>query len=403
VILLGDNVTDTVISQKESEIRDKRHARELELARYLQQDFFPATYQKKRIRIITRLIAAEELAGDYFDIFDLGPNAIGIVIGDVVGRGVPGSLMAMSVHGMIANQVGALVPPMKVLERVNGALFHQVKGDYWYSTCFYAKIHTTQLRFTYARAGHELPLWYRSESGEVRTLEGEGLPLGIFPDSTYTTRQIHLSEGDKLLLYTDGLTDTVNQAGERFGHDRLIELFQKNANLSPKNLISLIESSARKFRGRRAQLDDIAIALITVVPDSWTTITIPPFSFHEVAENLLRDLNLKGVDEDTQFKVRLSLDECVTNAYRHGHRCDERKLITVSHIVESDRVLMKVRDSGEGFDFGMIPDPTLEENLMLPGGRGVFLTMKLMDEVQFNDVGNEITLIKYLHIRNRGR
>lgn len=87
----------------------------------------------------------------------------------------------------------------------------------------------------------------------------------------------------------------------------------------------------------------------------------------------------------------------MTNAYRHGHRYDDRKPITVSYLVEANRVTAKVRDCGQGFDFGLIPDPTLEENLMSPGGRGVFLTLKMMDEVTFNDVGNEITLVKYLH------
>ncbi len=403
IILLADDATRTVLAKREADIREHRHKREIELAKHLQEDFFPETYQKKRIRIATRLIAAHELAGDFFDVFNLGPNTIGLVIGDVVGRGIPGSLMAMSMHGMIVNQVGALTPPMKVLERVNDALFHQVKGDYWYGTCFYAKIHVTQLRVTYARAGHELPLWYHYDTGEVTTLEGEGLPLGIFPDSSYTTSQIFVSEGDKLLLYTDGLTDTVNPAGERFGHDRLVELFKTHSNLGARNLLKLIENTVEDFRAGREQLDDIAIALISVVPDSWTTVTIPPFSFHEVIEDLLTELDLKGVDEDTQFKVRLSLDECVTNAYRHGHKCDERRTINVGYIVKSDHVVMKVKDCGEGFDFGLIPDPTLEENLMLPGGRGVFLTLKLMDKIEFNDVGNEITLTKSLHgnINNR--
>ncbi|HDS30721.1 MAG TPA: hypothetical protein ENN67_06730 [Firmicutes bacterium] len=403
IVLLADDVTDEFIASKKAELREKRHAREIELAKNLQKDFFPEIYQRKRIRIVTRLIAAEELAGDFFDVLDLGPNAIGVVIGDVVGRGVPGSLMAMSVHGMIANQAGSLTPPMKVLERVNDALYHQVKGDYWYATCFYAKIHTSQLRFTYSRAGHELPLWFDSTTGEVKPLSGDGMPLGIFPDAKYTTHQIHLNEGDRLLLFTDGLTDAANMAGGRFGHDRLIELFRKNCTLSPKNLVRLIEKTVRDFRGAREQLDDIAIVLITIVPDSWTTVTIPPFSFHEIAENLLRDLDMKGTDEDTQFKIRLSLDECVTNAFRHGHRCDERMPITVSYMVESEKVTMKVRDNGYGFDFGLIPDPTLEENLMQPGGRGVFLTLKLMDEVTFNDVGNEITLVKYLHVPRKGR
>jgi len=397
MLLLADDVTSDVLTKREANRRERRHSQEIELASRLQQNFFPAGYQKKRVKIATRLIAARGLAGDFFDIFDLGPNTIGIVMGDVVGKGIPGSLMAMSVHGMIANQAGALTPPMKVLERANEALYMQVKGEYWYATCFYAKLHVTQLRMTFSRAGHELPIWWHKETGEVTYLEGEGLPLGIFSDSRYVTLQVDLDEGDRLLFYTDGLTDATNRAGERFGHERLVELFRKNCSLSSKNLIRLLENEIVAFQDGREQLDDIAIALISVVPDSWTTLTIPPFPFMEILEGLLEELKLRGVDEDTAFKVRLSLDECVTNANRHGHQGDNRRNITVSYLVEPERVTMKVRDQGPGFDFGLIADPTLEENLMHPGGRGVFLTLKLMDEVGFNDVGNEVTMVKYLH------
>ncbi len=397
MLLLADDVTRDVLSRREANRRERRHSQEIELASRLQQNFFPSNYQKKRIRIATRLIAARELAGDFFDIFDLGPNTIGLIVGDVVGKGIPGSLMAMSVHGMLANQAGALTPPMKVLERVNEALYQQVKGEYWYATCFYAKIHVTQLRMTFSRAGHELPLWWHKETGQVTFLEGEGLPLGIFPDSRYVTLQIDLGEGDRLLFYTDGLIDATSPAGERFGHDRLVELFRKSSSLGSKNLIKVIENEVKEFQGSREQLDDIALALLTVVPDSWTAMAIPPYTFTEVMENLLDELRLRGVDEDALFKVRLSLDECVTNAFRHGHRGDERRQITISYLVEADKLILKVRDQGPGFDFGMIPDPTLMENLMHPGGRGVFLTLKMMDEVSFNDVGNEVTMVKRLH------
>ncbi|MCX6645751.1 MAG: SpoIIE family protein phosphatase [bacterium] len=397
MLLLADDVTGDVMARREANRRAKRHSQEINLASCLQQNFFPPGYQKKRVRIATRLLAARELAGDFFDIFDLGPNTIGVVIGDVVGKGIPSSLMAMSVHGMLANQAGALTPPKRVLERVNEGLHHQVKGEYWYATCFYAKIHVTQLRVTYSHAGHELPLWWHNDTNEVTFIQGEGLPLGIFPDSHYYTNQIDLSDGDRLLLYTDGLTDAVNSAGERFGHDRLIKLFKKYSSLGSKNLLRVIENEILDFNSGRELQDDIAIALISIVPDNWTTLTIPPYTFIEVIGNLLDELSMKGVDEDTVFKARLSLDECVNNAFRHGHHGDHRRQITISYLIEPNKCTMKVRDQGPGFDFGMIPDPTLEENLLQPGGRGVFLTLKMMDEVSFNDVGNEVTMVKFLH------
>jgi len=397
MLTLAQDITDEIETRKKLTQREKKHFSEIKLAKDLQQDFFPLSYQKKRIKLATKLISARELAGDFFEIFDLGPNGLGVVIGDVVGKGIPASLMAMSVLGMISNAQGKMTSCKDVMERVNTELVNRIKGDYWYATAFYAKIHVEKLTVTFARAGHELPIWWSEAEGRCRFLEGNGLPLGMFRNSEFETCQVEMGEGDKLILYTDGLCDATNDEGERFGNERLVDLVKRYASLSAKNLLKVVELNVTKFMGSRPQMDDMALAIIAVVPDSWNRLSIPPYTFNEILDNIMRELSLKNVSDDIMFKVRLSLDECITNSIKHGHKSNYLERVLINYLIDSDKIAIQVQDRGEGFDYASIPDPTLEDYLKLPQGRGVFITMQLMDKVEFNDVGNQVTVTKYFH------
>lgn len=149
--------------------------------------------------------------------------------------------------------------------------------------------------------------------------------------------------------------------------------------------------------GSYPQTDDMALAIVSVVPDSWNRLSIPPYTYNEILDNIIRELSLKNVSDDIIFKVRLSLDECVTNAIKHGHRSNYLEKVLVNYLIDSEKIVIQVKDRGEGFDYASIPDPTLEGNIHNPQGRGVFITMRLMDKVEFNDVGNMVTITKFFH------
>jgi len=395
MLVMAHDITEDIETRKKLTQQEKKHISQIKLAKDLQQDYFPPNFQKKRIKLATSLVSAKELAGDFFDTFDLGPNSLGVVIGDVVGKGIPASLMAMSVLGMISNAQGKMTSPMDVLAKVNAELVNRIKGDYWYATAFFAKIHVENLTMTFARAGHELPiLWSESES-KCHFLEGNGLPLGMFHNADYETCQVQMGEGDKLILYTDGLCDILNDEGERFGNQRLVDLIMRYSALSAKNLLKVIELNVAKFKGSHPQMDDMALIIISVVPDSWNLLSIPPYTYNEILENIIRELTLKNVSDDVIFKVRLSLDECITNAIKHGHRSNYLEKVHISYLIDSEKVVIQIKDRGEGFDYASLPDPTVVDNIALPQGRGVFLTMQVMDKVEFNDMGNQVTLTKY--------
>ncbi len=140
MLVMAHDITEDIETRKKLTLQEKKHISQIKLAKDLQQDYFPPNFQKKRIKLATKLVSAKELAGDFFDTFDLGPNSLGVVIGDVVGKGIPASLMAMSVLGMISNAQGKMTSPMEVLAKVNAELVNRIKGDYWYATAFFAKL-----------------------------------------------------------------------------------------------------------------------------------------------------------------------------------------------------------------------------------------------------------------------
>ena len=119
---------------------------------------------------------------------------------------------------------------------------------------------------------------------------------------------------------------------------------------------------------------------------------IPQF-IKEVIDKLNREIH---PHDDDLFQIKLVLEESLTNAIRHGNKLNPDLSVNVSVTTRNNRLIMQVKDEGEGFDFDNVPDPTTEEKLLLTSGRGVFLIKKLMDEVNFDDSGREITMIKIL-------
>ena len=399
-LIEGEDVTEELSKRELHELKEQKYDRQIAIAQRLQRDLFPSSFQKKRIDVHTHLVTADDLAGDFFSITDLGPNSIGVVIGDVVGKGIPASLMAMSIHTLFMQEAKLMRSPNELLSLVNGMIHNRFKGDFWYATAFYARILVKNLSVTYSRAGHELPLLYRAKPGTVEELGGEGLPMGMFSNPYFETRHIQLEENDRLLFFTDGLPDALNSEGHRFGREKLIQILKENGHKSGGEILSEFKIQLAEFTGDMPASDDVAIAVFAVVPDMWTTWELPPRSFDELLDSVMEELNEVGASEEEQFAIRLALDECFMNAQKHGNQYRTEIPVQVSYLIDSMKAMFKIRDTGSGFDYENLPDPTIEDHVMNETGRGVFMTRKFMHDVSFNEIGNEITITRYFSYKS---
>jgi len=114
----------------------------------------------------------------------------------------------------------------------------------------------------------------------------------------------------------------------------------------------------------------------------------------EVEEQILKETERMGYSKECGFAIRLALEEAIVNAHRHGNQGDPSKTLTISYSVDSQRMVVRIRDEGPGFDPEHIPDPTQPDRIALPNGRGIMLMRAYLDEIHFNTRGNEVTLIK---------
>jgi phosphoserine phosphatase RsbU/P len=166
--------------------------------------------------------AAGSLSGDYFDVLDLGDGKAALAIADVIGKGVPAALLMSNLQATVRAVATPFTQPSELTARLNHSILRNTtRGKF--VTFFYGVLDSRTATFTYTNAGHGAPMVIRS-SGEVARLEACGAVLGVFSEWSYEQAEVTLAPGDRLLLFTDGITEAANSIEEEFGEERLEEL-----------------------------------------------------------------------------------------------------------------------------------------------------------------------------------
>ena len=248
-------------------VEKERLDEELKLGREIQMNLLPRQIpQVPYLSIEGLMTPAKEIGGDYYDFITLPhKDELAIVIGDVSGKGVAaGLLMAMvkaSIHAF--SQEGA--SPKEILQRTN-VFIHQHIGGQKFMTMLYLQWHSQTRILTYSSAGHEHILIYRNQTQEIQTILSGGFMLGMIPDieKFLEERQIQLQPQDKILLYTDGVTEAENQQGERFTLLRLKEVFKTHSQKSAADLMQAVKEEVYTFIGNRPQYDDITLVVMEI-------------------------------------------------------------------------------------------------------------------------------------------
>ncbi len=206
------------------------------------------------------MFPASSVAGDFYD-FLVQDGTLGVLIADVSGHGVPAALSASMVKVAVRSQMQRAADPSDVLRGMNSILCGNLQGQF--VSAGYLFLNPVAGTLSYAGAGHPPLLIWRSRSRRVERMEENGLPLGIFPDSSYKARTAPLSHGDRCLLYTDGLLETSCPSGEEFGLERLQDFLAEKWALSAETFCDALAHEAADWRGESGQQqDDVTIVAI---------------------------------------------------------------------------------------------------------------------------------------------
>jgi sigma-B regulation protein RsbU (phosphoserine phosphatase) len=242
--------------------RSQQQEQELDKAREIQQGLLPKKIPQVRgLEVAGAWQPARVVGGDYFDVLKFSEGKIGVCIGDVVGKGISAALLMANLQASFRAFASEAVSPGALVSKLNEVISNNIAADKFVTFC-YCMIDTTDNRLTYASAGHCPPILFH-KSGESVPLKEGGTPLGIFPDREYEHAGLQLESGDRLVLYTDGLTEAMNSDEEEFGEQRLVELGSRNIALSASEMLAAIKKEVVSFCNASFQ-DDFTLVVVAV-------------------------------------------------------------------------------------------------------------------------------------------
>jgi serine phosphatase RsbU (regulator of sigma subunit) len=261
-------------------ITSERLARELEIAREIQTTLLPKeTPTLERIEVGTLYRAASQVGGDLYDFFWVSEHELGVVVADVSGKGIPGSLVMTMAKAIIRAKavksdaeahlqpVGAEGDPASVMRKANQMIFQDIKKG-MFITANYSILDVTNLHFHFVSAGHNDTLLYNSRTDELREFNPKGIALGLDKgplfDMLLQGQELTLSAGDLLFQFTDGINEAMNEQREEFGEERLKAAIKKYAHQSVNDFLQSLDQELRAFTAGFAQSDDITAVAVKV-------------------------------------------------------------------------------------------------------------------------------------------
>lgn len=239
-------------------LEKQRLEEELKIACQIQQRLLPEKCpQFDNFSIAGTNLPSYQVGGDYYDCIALGNDRVGLAIADVSGKGTPAALLMANLQASLRALALDKEQVNQIVARINN-LIHRNTAEDKFITFFYGVVDTKEKTLVYVNAGHNPPILFHHD-GSFQQLEKGGLLLGMLPNVPYEQEEVKLQAGDVLILYTDGVTEALNEQDEEYGVTRLIEEVGRNLSLSSEQLVSKIVESVKTFAQSPLQSDDITI------------------------------------------------------------------------------------------------------------------------------------------------
>ncbi len=240
-------------------------ARELEMARRIQLSFMPeAPPDMRGVRLACRSIPAHHVGGDYYDFFRWDDTTLDIAIADVSGHDLGAALIMVETRSVLRAHAYRAGNAGDALGLLNELLYDDLTRAELFISMFYAKYSADTRQLVYANGGHNPPLLLRCGQAGCTYLDTDGIVLGVIRGAGFEEKSITLREGDLLLFYTDGITESCNRSGELYGRDRLCRTVYAYRGAPPENIIDALLAEVMTFTGAAEFQDDISLVVMKV-------------------------------------------------------------------------------------------------------------------------------------------
>lgn len=253
---------DELKAAQEQLIEKERLERELEVAADIQMSILPDVLPvHEKFDFGGRILPARQVGGDFYDVFPLGENKIGVLIGDVADKGVPSAIFMARAHALIIAEADSSTSPGEVLRLANKHITRLEKSTQ-FVTALYGVLDTQTGEFSYARAGHEPPLLLHAHGDVHRLAHKPGMALGLWERIALDESSFFLQKGSLLVMYTDGMTDCRNPKGEPFGIERIKLTMAGLWNTSAQSSCDQLFDQLMVYQSGSKQDDDVTLVAI---------------------------------------------------------------------------------------------------------------------------------------------
>ncbi len=407
---LQQNLADLQSAHNIIEKQKKRMEDELNVGQKIQMDMiplsFPAFPDRNELDIFGKLVPAREVGGDFYDFFFVDEDRFCFCIGDVSGKGVPAALFMAVTQTFIKSRASADQSTASIVTHINDELVKN-NQEYMFVTLFIGILDVQTGKLIYTNGGHNPPYILQQNGEKTRLDARHGPVVGPIDGLAYKEDTTFLTEGDILLMYTDGVTEAMDHNQELFSEKRLVELMSTGEIQSPETLTNKVFKSVKSFEGEMDQADDITILVLQYLSKTKNGAQRLEIEISNQVEEIEKVKNLfdsfaaeNKIIDTTRRKLDLVFDEILNNIISYGYQDKKEHLIQIKVDLSSERVLVSIMDDGMPFNPFIIkpPDTSLALEDREIGGLGIHLIKKSMDKVSYQRRidKNVVTLVKNL-------
>ena len=365
--------------------------------------------------VVPLTIPSQTIDGDFYDFFQYDEQIFDLVLGDVMGKGVPAALLGAAAKSQFLRAVSHLLvstrgdppSPSGIVNLVHGVMTPHLQSLGSFITAAFARFDLDAGTMALVDCGHTRTLCCRGADGRVDFLQGDNMPLGFDLGEVYHTTSFPFAVGDLFLFYSDGITEARAPDGTLFGEERLARLFEAQHASAPHAIMAALRAELRAFVGGGALSDDVTALIVHTRTDVHAR-TRREEQVFKACVDLLPDIRAFTrrvvketpgllIDEDRLAALELAVNEAASNIIRHAYHGDPDRAFSLVVEVSPPVVEVRLTHSGESFERTTVPPPSFDGSRL--GGFGLFLIENTVDDVAYAshfDGRHEIVLTTYV-------
>jgi len=374
--------------------------KELQIGAHIQQRllYTPPPTSISAIRTESLSIPSQAVDGDFCDFFDLGPSIVDVVVGDVMGKGVPAAMVGAGVKTnlqrsllklILSGEGGELPRPQQLISHLDRAVCGELIELNTFLTLCYSRFDAEKATLTYVNCGHPKIVHWRALTGDIDLLDPTAVPLGFSDSVDYEEETVSLGPGDLILFYSDGITDLKSADGGRLGMSGFADWLLPLACRPLDEIMSAMVKLRDESPGSASARDDFTAVAVRFVGNESPTPSGLRFwadtnSLRRIREYVMAIADTAGFSRRELGEVQLAVQEAASNAVRHARPGHSGIPLSVSATVTEGNLRVELSYPGVIFDATNVPEPILDGSK--DGGFGVAIIRKCMDTVTYDTV-----------------